>query len=95
MSERSYRIRTDITKDKDLKIGVMKEINKRAFQENYFNTNYSRWYSLTDYQKIDIVQKYYKAKYTTQQSSRVADIMTAQKNYYDRYNNDWYGGFYD
>ena len=92
---------TDITKDRDLKLAIMKEINKRAFQENYFNTNYSRWYGLTDYQKIDTVQKYYKAK-KSKANTRVQDIMTAQKNYYDKYYNKdyynddyYYGGFYD
>ena len=71
--------------DLALRREVVKEVTKRSYAENYFNVAYGRWWSLTDWQRIEAAQKYYKNK----NKSRVDEMMEAQRNFYEKF-----GGYY-
>ena len=87
---------SDFTKDKALKKEVIKELTKRAYTENYFNVAYGRWWQLTEAQKIEAAQKYYKNKNHTSIShsitsyDRAQDIINAQRDFYSKFG---YGGY--
>ena len=76
---------------------MLKEVNRNSYYQAYYNTNYNRWHSLTDIQKIEAAYKYYKATDIedlvddSKANERVKTIMNAQRDYYSKYG---YGGFY-
>lgn len=85
-----------IKKNANLRKLVLKEVNKNAYYQAYYNVNYSRWFQITDLQRIEAAYKYYQATDIedlvddSKVNERVKTIMSAQRDYYSKYG---YGGF--
>lgn len=86
-----------IKKNANLKKAVLKEVNRNSYYQAYYNTNYNRWNTLTDVQKIEAAYKYYEAADVedlvddSKVNERVKTIINAQRDYYSKYG---YGGYY-
>lgn len=89
----------EIKKNADLRKIILKEVNKQAYYEAYFNVAYGRWFSLKDMEKITAAKKYYEAaqqldileelEYASP-NQRVQEILAAQKKYSDKFGGNFY-----
>lgn len=86
-----------VKKDNNVKKYLVKEVNKQAFYEGYFNVAYGRWFQLTDIQKIEAAKKYYEAAQLENlldkpntPIERAQDIINAQRDFYNKFG---YGGY--